>query len=232
VFNNLLESHATTEHHAGGHALSVVLHACVIATAIVLTQRVVTAAAPEASERIDFVAPAPPPPPPMVAPRDAPAPAPIPLGHQVLVAPIVIPDVLPAIDLTRPITDARDYLPRGVAGGRHDGDSTVIARPRTGEATYFAAQVEKPAAQVAGTGTPDYPDMLRSAGISGEVRVQFVVDTTGRAEMSTFKVLKSGHAQFSEAVRKALAKMLFKPAEMGSQKVRQIVEMPFVFSLR
>ena len=40
--------------------------------------------------------------------------------------------------------------------------------------------------------------MLRSANVEGEVLAQFVVDTTGRADMSTFKVLKSTHELFTQ----------------------------------
>jgi protein TonB len=232
MFSNLLESRAAANRNVAGQALSFVMHACAMAVAVLATQQVVTAAAPPEKVRLAFVAPPPPPTPSVVAPRDVPQPAPIPLGHQVLIAPIDIPDVLPAIDLTRPVTDARDYTSRGVPGGRHDGDPNVVARPQTGDVTYFAAQVEKPAAQVAGTGIPDYPDVLRAAGIGGEVRVQFVVDTTGKAEAGSVKILTSPHALFTDAVRKALARMRFKPAETGTQKVRQIVEMPFAFSVR
>lgn len=233
MFNHLLESQAPANRNAVGQVVSFVMHTCAIAIAVVATQKVVTAAAPPVNEHVDFVAPPPaPPPPPTVMPRNVAPPPPIPLGHLVLVAPIAIPDVLPPIDLTRPITDARDYEPRGVAGGRHDGDPNVVVRPVTGEISYFAAQVEKPAAQVPGTGTPDYPDMLRAAGIEGEVRVQFVVDTTGKTEPKSVTILKSSHALFTDAVRNALAKMRFKPAETASHKVRQIVELPFVFSIR
>ena len=49
--------------------------------------------------------------------------------------------------------------------------------------------------------------MLRSANVEGEVLAQFVVDTTGTAEMSTFKVLKSTHELFTQAVKNALPNM-------------------------
>ena len=78
---------------------------------------------------------------------------------------------------------------------------------------------------------PQYPDMLRTAGIEGTVLAQFVVDTTGRAEMSTFKVLKSDNDLFSNAVKNALQRMRFLPAEVGGRKVKQLVQQPFQFSL-
>ena len=73
--------------------------------------------------------------------------------------------------------------------------------------------------------------MLRSANVEGEVLAQFVVDTTGRADMSQFKVLKSTHDLFTNAVRSSLPQMKFYPAEVGGKKVKQLVQMPFQFSL-
>ncbi len=50
--------------------------------------------------------------------------------------------------------------------------------------TYFEFQVEKQVSPYPGNTAPRYPDMLRSANVEGEVLAQFVVDTTGRADMS------------------------------------------------
>jgi periplasmic protein TonB len=73
--------------------------------------------------------------------------------------------------------------------------------------------------------------MLRSANVEGEVLAQFVVDTTGRADMSTFKILKSSHDLFTNSVRSVLPNMRFYAAEIGGRKVKQLVQMPFQFTL-
>jgi protein TonB len=73
--------------------------------------------------------------------------------------------------------------------------------------------------------------MLRSANVEGEVLAQFVVDTTGRVDMGTFKVLKSSHDLFAAAVKSALASARYYPAEIGGRKVKQLVQQPFTFSL-
>jgi TonB family protein len=65
----------------------------------------------------------------------------------------------------------------------------------------------------------------------GEVVVQFVVDTTGRPDMRTLKVLQSSDDLFSESVRRALLRYRFFPAEIAGRKVRQLVKMPFIFSV-
>lgn len=97
--------------------------------------------------------------------------------------------------------------------------------------TFFEFQIEKPVTPIPGNPAPRYPDMLRSANVEGTVLAQFVVDTLGHADMSTFKVLKSTHDLFTEAVQKSLPNMLFRPAEIGGKKVKQLLQMPFEFSL-
>ena len=96
---------------------------------------------------------------------------------------------------------------------------------------YFEFQVEQQATPLPNNAEPAYPEMLKAAGVQGEVLAQFVVDTTGRAEMNTFKVLKSSHDLFTISVKSALLSMHFHPAEIAGRKVRQIVQMPFVFGL-
>jgi len=96
---------------------------------------------------------------------------------------------------------------------------------------YFEFQVEKQVAPMPNNPGPRYPDMLRSANVEGEVLAQFVVDTTGRAEMNTFKVLKSSHDLFTNAVKSQLPNMRFYAAEVGGRKVKQLVQMPFQFNL-
>jgi protein TonB len=60
----------------------------------------------------------------------------------------------------------------------------------------------------------------------------FVVDESGRAEQSGVRFVRSDNRLFEEAVRAALREMRFAPAEVGGRKVRQLVQMPFVFTLR
>jgi protein TonB len=49
--------------------------------------------------------------------------------------------------------------------------------------------------------------------------------------MRSLEILKSDHELFTAAVRNALPNMRFFPAEVGGKKVRQVVQMPFQFSL-
>jgi TonB family protein len=153
-----------------------------------------------------------------------------PFGYQLLVAPTDIPVDIPAVDLSAAPTDARDWIPVGVPGGRPDGDSTVKA-PIAGDQPMFIFEVDKAAAALPGSPGPAYPDILKSSGVEGSALVQFVVDTLGRAEPGSFKVLSSTHDAFGTAVRVALPRMRFLPAEAGRGKVRMLVQQEFAFSL-
>src|SRR5439155_16994275 len=175
------------------------------------------------AEKVEFVTvkkdePPPPKDEPKPPPPDVVMKAPPPKGFQVLTAPIQIPDVMPDIDLSKKVTNEEDFSGRGQGGGIAKGVDGGTPQP-VSDQPYFEFQVEKQVAQIPGSGSPRYPDMLRSANVEGEVLAQFVVDTTGRAEMSTFKTLKSSHDLFTNSVKSALANMKFYPAEVGGRKV-------------
>jgi protein TonB len=73
--------------------------------------------------------------------------------------------------------------------------------------------------------------VLRSSGVEGKVIAQFVVDEQGRAEEGSLRFVSSDNRLFEDAVRVALVRMRFIAAEIGGVKVRQLVQMPFVFTL-
>lgn len=99
-----------------------------------------------------------------------------------------------------------------------------------GEKPYFEFQVERPAAMM-GAISLRYPPMLRTAQVEGRVLASFVVDVNGRVELSTFKVLRSDHNAFSDAVRQALTTAQYQAAEVNGRKVAQVVQQPFIFAL-
>jgi TonB family protein len=101
--------------------------------------------------------------------------------------------------------------------------------PGAGHDTYFENQVERAAAPRPGTRAPKYPPLLRSANVEGVVLVQFVVDTLGRVDSTTFHVLKSTHDLFTLAVEDVVFRYKFRPAELGGRRVKQVVQMPFGF---
>jgi protein TonB len=235
MFNNLIESKPKKQRTTGGLVFSGIFHAILGTAAVYGTLQAKEQLEKPKQEKVEFVEmkkKEEPPPPKEVQPppKDVVMAPPPPKGFQVLTAPVKVPDVLPDIDLSKKVTDEADFSGKGVAGGIAKG--VVGGTAPVGDQPYFEFQVEKQVSQVPGSGNLRYPDMLRSANVEGEVLAQFVVDTTGRYESGTFKVLKSSHEQFTAAVRNALPNMRFYPAEVGGRKVKQLVQQPFTFSLQ
>jgi TonB family protein len=74
-----------------------------------------------------------------------------------------------------------------------------------------------------------YPDYLRSRDRSGVVRVTFVVDSTGQADMKTFRVLKSAESEFVQAVRAMVDRTRYSPAERDGTVVSQVYDQTVYF---
>jgi protein TonB len=218
----------------GGSIVSTLFHGLLIVLSVIATANAGAEPEEEVIEKIDFVEvkkDEPPPPEKDAPPPDQVVAPPPPKGFQVLTAPVNIPDVIPEIDLSKALTNEDDFSGKGVAGGIAAG---VVGGtgPVNPDQTYFDFQVEKPAASMPGSAGPRYPDILRSGGVEGTVLATFEVDTTGRVVIASFRVIKSDHAMFEQAVRSALPNMRYLPAEVGGRKVKQLVQQPFTFTLQ
>ncbi len=237
MFNNLIESKAKRQRSPLGTAVSVIIHAGLISAAVYATAHATIAAEKPKEEKVTLVEmkkndPPPPKEPPPPPPKNAVVAPPVAKGFQVLTPPIKIPDIIPKVDLSRRVTSEADFSGKGVAGGRATGDANIKTAPVNTDQPYFEFQVEKQAASVPGSLTPQYPEILRSGGGGdGKVVAQFVVDTTGRADMSTWKILESTNDLFSQAAKDGVRKAKFYAAEIGGRKVKQLVQLPLSFAL-
>ncbi len=236
MFNRLIESRPEKKRAAGGTLMSVIIHSAIALAAVYATASAGIEAEKSRQENIKFietpkakeveVKKEEPPPPDKIAVM------PPPKGFQVLRAPLEIPIEIPKIDLSRRVTNEEDFSGKGVAGGTASG--VVGGKPidLTSNQTYFSFQVEKQVEPISSTQQVGFPEALRSSGVGGEVSAQFVVDTLGRIESGSFKVLKASNDLFASAVRSHLPRMRFYPAEVGGRKVRQLVQQAFVFNIQ
>ena len=237
MFNTLLESKPKKEKSLGASIFSFILHVALGVGAVAATLHAKEEMEKPKVEEVKFVEVKKEEPPPPEPEKQAPPPPdvtvapPPPKGFQVLTAPVNIPDVIPDIDLTKKVTDEADFSGKGVAGGVAKGVEGGTG-PVEPDQPYFEFQVEKTVIQAPGSVQPKYPQILLDAHVEGEVLAQFVVDTSGRAEAGSLKVLKSSHDLFTAAVRNALPQMRFLPAEVGGRKVKQLVQQPFQFYLK
>lgn len=125
---------------------------------------------------------------------------------------------------------ARGGEERGATGAEEQALSSIF--DVRADSVYLAYQVDNPVAYDARSVAPAYPDSLRLAGVEGQVTAQFVVDTTGRVDVASFVLLESTHGKFTQAVQHALPGMLFQPAELAGRKIRQLVQLPFLFRIQ
>ena len=78
---------------------------------------------------------------------------------------------------------------------------------------------------------PRYPDEYRRNNIEGEVIVAFVIDTAGRIEPETFRVIAFSAPLFLSSVRSALRTMRFYPLVVDCSPRRMVGVQPFNFTL-
>jgi protein TonB len=236
MFAQLPESRAVRRFRAGGSAASLTLHAALATFAVLLTANAGERTAPEPVERIEqlFRAPAPPPPPPQrVQQSSTRSTQPALAGTPSLTMPDIVPVDLPPIETATINTHENETIAStriGTPGGSIAGDRTsraVIADA----AVFTATEVDKPVVLRQGSPTPEYPDMLRRAGVTGTVIAEFVVDTLGNVEVATIRLRSGDHDQFRGSVRATLPRMRFLPAQYRGMKVPQLVQLPFRFDI-
>ena len=124
-----------------------------------------------------------------------------------------------------------------VPPGTKDDELAEVAVPPPpapeilGEEVMTVLQVDTAAARVDESAAPPYPMAMLTKRIEGSVAVQYVVDTTGRADTASFVVLSTTHQDFARSVKATLPHMRFRAAIMNSQKVPQLVQQLFSFRI-
>ncbi|HEV8266055.1 MAG TPA: energy transducer TonB [Gemmatimonadales bacterium] len=104
--------------------------------------------------------------------------------------------------------------------------------PSAGDtAALTLADVERRPVADSANAPPWYNDLLRQAGIGGPVRVTFTVDTTGRVEPATIRIVRSPNPGFDVAVKRAVAKWRYAPASLCRRAVRVRMNHEFAFQL-
>jgi hypothetical protein len=66
-------------------------------------------------------------------------------------------------------------------------------------------------------------------GVPARVQFEFIVDTLGRAESRSIKVLNSTNKLFEEPAREMVLKSVFKPGRQGGRPVRVLVTQAVTF---
>jgi len=142
------------------------------------------------------------------------------------------PPVLPIPPLTGlpPVAggsslEARQWLHASIEGAGGTAVGSDLSGP------WSADRVED-APVLLSAAPPVYPERLRRAGIEGRVVVEAVIDTMGRAERSSVRVVESAQLGFEGPARDYILRALFRPARVHGGPVRVLVRMPIDFRLR
>ncbi|HKH91599.1 MAG TPA: TonB family protein [Gemmatimonadaceae bacterium] len=234
MLNVLLESNTAPTRRTGGTLTSMLVHAAIATSAITLTTgSEVSRPAPPAEIVL----------PPVVLDRP----------HQPRVSsdphvdrrtatasPVVpriprvdhVPETIPTVDVevnVRVATD--DEAARGAIGPAIQSPGGKIGAGGPPEGVLEERYVDRGPRILGLAIQPWFPTSLRERGTGGRVTVQFVVDTSGRAEMSGLKIVQASDSLFAQSVRAVLPRYRFSPGEVGGSKVRTLVQLPFDFTL-
>jgi protein TonB len=232
MLDTLLESRAKAGRPITGTLVSIGAHTALIAAAVYATAQARTSPPPPRNPPpVYYVRPNNPPP--RAVEHKAASPSTVRSRERPILRFFDVPTIdvkVPALQLSDATTTPDDFAYSHLHADEATGFGNANGDGRG--APFRADEVEKEVELRAGNAPPVYPGVLRDAGIEGKVVARFVVDQTGRAEDSTVTFVSSDSRLFEEAVRTALKRTRFVPAEAGGRKVRQLVQMPFVFTLR
>jgi protein TonB len=144
-----------------------------------------------------------------------------------LTMPTTVPIVIPPPS-AMPFDPGRFYRtgPTATVPGAAGADTVVLRR-----GSPFAAEMVEERPERIGGPAPRYPELLRQAGIDGRVVVECVVDTAGRAEPGSVRVVAATNPLFEGPAREAVAASVFRPGRLAGRAVRVRVQVPVVFSV-
>lgn len=233
MFDHLVHSHPRKRHGVPlpGMIMSAAVHGVLISTAVVATSHpggVVDVVRPDTAMTILY------PPPEEKAKRDERPPvrqvtlAVRPPGFRTVPEVLQIPTEIPAID-PRQRFDWRDYRGVGTEGGAFDG--VADAPPSLDQTrTFVVSTVDEPPERLTGP-RPRYPDMLRQAGIEGNVILEFIVDSAGQVEPQSIHVLSASSRAFEAPARLVVLGSRFRPGRIRGVPVRVLVRQSLTFTI-
>lgn len=139
-----------------------------------------------------------------------------------------VPDTITDLDVSGRASDAHDFDGADTHTLVDQSSMYVLTHPGPNNA-YTQDVVEKTAWPMRDNPRPNYPSELQRRGIEGSFVVQFVVDSTGRVDAKTLSFPSDAQPMFLRAVKEALLRSRYLPAELAGTHVRQLVMQQFSF---
>jgi TonB family protein len=228
MFTQLIESGSRPRRSLGQASLSLLFHVAMGVGAVEATRRVAVPNVGPRADTIPFVVPE------AIKsrPRDPielpsePGPA-MPAEAIVVPVPVGDPIGLPPIEPGSAIDPHRFVLaPTG------SGCSGCVETPAAGGPAVFTEETVDQPVELVSEPAPVYPAILQSAGLPGRVAVEFVVDTLGRVEPGSIRVIEASHPAFEVSAKDAIAAARFRPARARGSLVRQLVRQGVSFRIQ
>lgn len=104
------------------------------------------------------------------------------------------------------------------------------AAMRTPSDRVYAETEVDDKAEVRSLPDPEYPPLLRRAGVRGTVIVQLVIDTLGRVEPGSLRVVSTPNPDFNRPALNAVEQAVFRPARVRGRAVRVQVRVQVRFN--
>ena len=118
------------------------------------------------------------------------------------------------------------------AARRYDAPQVSAADSLSVQDQAFSVDVVQEKPELLSAPQLVYPDLLKKAGIQGVVMVQAIIDTAGRVEPNSVRVVTSANPGFDSSARDYVLKERFRPARVYGHAVRVLVQLPVNFTLQ
>jgi protein TonB len=135
-----------------------------------------------------------------------------------------------SIDLRISPEAARLKMLKGLIAEGNVGRENGRPEPE-GEPIFSPSDVDDPPSML-GDGHPRYPEELRSAGVTGTVRLEYVIRADGTVDSVSVRMLASTHPAFSASAIQFLMQASFKPARRRGVAVPARVRQTIRFEKR
>jgi len=130
-----------------------------------------------------------------------------------------------------PEPEPKVTLTKGTLGDTAVAPTQPTGEPAAVEVALSEIEVDSVVQRDPNSAAPIYPPEMLEKNIEGSTFVHYVVDTTGRVDTTTIRIIRSTDPAFTQSVMEALKGMLFRPAIHSSRRVRQWVEQSFAFRI-